>query len=49
MAKDKIINFRIDAELKNAANKLAEPDGRGLSNWLMLWVQREVKRARKPR
>lgn len=49
MAKEKIINFRIDAELKNAAKKLAESDGRSLSNWLTLLIQREVKRARRPR
>ena len=28
MAKEKIINFRIDADLKNRARKLAEADGR---------------------
>jgi antitoxin component of RelBE/YafQ-DinJ toxin-antitoxin module len=47
MAKEKIINFRIDAELKNRARKLAEADGRSLSNWITLLIEREVKKARK--
>jgi len=47
MAKEKIINFRIDAELKNRARKLAEADGRSLSNWITLLIEKEVKRGRK--
>ena len=47
MAKEKIINFRIDSELKNRAKKLAEADGRSLSNWITLLIEREVKRARR--
>jgi antitoxin component of RelBE/YafQ-DinJ toxin-antitoxin module len=47
MAKEKIINFRIDAELKSRARKLAEADGRSLSNWITLLIEREVKKARK--
>ncbi len=47
MAKEKIINFRIAADLKKEAKKLAEADGRSLSNWITLLIEREVKRARK--
>ena len=47
MPKEKIINFRIDAELKNRAKKLAESDGRSLSNWITHLIEREVKRTRK--
>lgn len=47
MPKEKIINFRIDAELKNRARKLAEADGRSLSNWITLLIEKEVKRGRK--
>jgi antitoxin component of RelBE/YafQ-DinJ toxin-antitoxin module len=47
MTKEKIINFRIDSELKNRARKLAEADGRSLSNWITLLIEKEVKRARK--
>jgi len=47
MAKEKIINFRIDADLKNKARKLAESDGRSLSNWITLLIEREVKKAKK--
>lgn len=47
MAKEKVINFRIDSALKKEAKKLAEADGRSLSNWITLLIEREVKRARK--
>lgn len=47
MAKEKVINFRIDSQLKKDAKKLAEADGRSLSNWITLLIEREVKRARK--
>ena len=48
MPKEKIINFRIDAELKNRAKKLAEADGRSLSNWItVLIAERGQKRHRK--
>ena len=47
MAKEKIVNFRIDADLKNRAKKLAESDGRSLSNWITLLIEKEVKRNRK--
>ena len=47
MTKEKIINFRIDADLKNRARKLAEADGRSLSNWITLLIEKEVKKGRK--
>ena len=45
MSKTKILNLRIDPELKKQAKKLAEADGRTLSNWLTRLISREVKRA----
>ena len=47
MAKEKIINFRIDGDLKSRAKRLAEADGRSLSNWITLLIEREVRKARK--
>jgi predicted HicB family RNase H-like nuclease len=43
--KNKILNIRIDPELKKAAKKLAESDSRSLSNWVTRLIQREVKRS----
>ena len=45
MSKSKILNLRIDPELKKQAKKLAEADGRTLSNWLTRLISREVERA----
>jgi predicted HicB family RNase H-like nuclease len=47
MPKEKVINFRIDAELKNGARKLAEANGRSLSNWITQLIEKEVKKNRK--
>lgn len=47
MAKEKIINFRIDAQLKKEAKKLAESDGRSLSNWITQLIEREIKQAKR--
>lgn len=47
MPKGKIINFRIDAALKEKAKKVAESDGRSLSNWITLLIENEVKKAKK--
>jgi len=47
MPKEKIINFRIDADLKNGARKLAEADGRSLSNWITMLIERELKKNKK--
>jgi predicted HicB family RNase H-like nuclease len=45
MSKTKILNVRIDPDLKKAAKKLAESDGRTLSNWVTRLIRREVERA----
>ena len=47
MPKEKIINFRIDGHLKKEAKKLAESDGRSLSNWITQLIEREVKQAKR--
>jgi predicted HicB family RNase H-like nuclease len=47
MPKEKIINFRVDANLKKQAKKLAEADGRSLSNWLTRLIEHEVAKAQK--
>ncbi len=47
MAKTKIINFRINAELKDKAKKVAESDGRSLSNWITQLIEKEVKKAKR--
>lgn|GEM_PF-1077331 len=46
MAKEKIINIRVDAELKKQARKLAENDGRSLSNWIVRLIQTQIKLSR---
>ena len=45
MAKEKIINIRVDAELKKQAKKLAENDGRSLSNWILRLIQNQIENA----
>jgi len=47
MPKEKVINFRIDADVKNGAKKLAEADGRSLSNWITTLIEKELKKNRK--
>ncbi|MCB1724539.1 MAG: hypothetical protein KDJ39_12690 [Gammaproteobacteria bacterium] len=47
MSKEKVINFRVDAQLKKQAKKLADADGRSLSNWLTRLIEREVLQATK--
>ena len=46
MAKEKIINIRVEADLKKQAKKLAENDGRSLSNWILRLIQNEIRKAR---
>jgi predicted HicB family RNase H-like nuclease len=43
MSKEKIINIRVEAELKKDAKKLAENDGRSLSNWIVKLIQNEIR------
>ena len=45
MAKEKVINIRVEAELKKQAKKLAEEDGRSLSNWILKLVREEVRKS----
>jgi predicted HicB family RNase H-like nuclease len=47
VAKDKILNIRIDPDLKKQAKKLAQDEGRSLSNWVTWLINRELKRAGK--
>ena len=45
MTKSKILNIRIDPDLKKKAKKLAEEDGRTLSNWVTRLIEKQVKNA----
>ena len=47
MSKTKVLNIRIDPELKKKAKKLAEADGRSLSNWVTKLISTTVKEADK--
>lgn len=47
MSKTKLLNIRIDPELKKKAKKLAEADGRSLSNWVTSLISNKVKEADK--
>ena len=47
MPKEKIINIRVDSELKRQAKRLAENDGRSLSNWILRLIQEEIKKEKK--
>jgi antitoxin component of RelBE/YafQ-DinJ toxin-antitoxin module len=47
MSKTKILNVRIDPDLKKQAKKLAEKDGRTLSNWVTHLIRRELDKAEK--
>ncbi|TGD75213.1 toxin-antitoxin system HicB family antitoxin [Mangrovimicrobium sediminis] len=45
MSKTKVLNIRIEPELKKKAKKLAEADGRSLSNWVTKLISSTVKDA----
>ena len=45
MSKTKILNVRIDPELKKKAKKLAEADGRSLSNWVTKLISTRIEEA----
>ena len=47
MSKSKILNIRIDPELKKKAKRLVESDGRTLSNWVTRLIERELKKGKK--
>ncbi|MDJ0832106.1 MAG: hypothetical protein QNJ69_01200 [Gammaproteobacteria bacterium] len=46
MPKEKIINIRVDAEFKKQAKKMAEEDGRSLSNWILKLIKKEMEQAK---
>lgn len=43
MSKTKLLNIRIEPDLKKKAKKLAEADGRSLSNWVTKLIASRVK------
>ena len=47
MPKTKLLNIRIDPDLKKRAKKLAEADDRSLSNWVTNLISSQVKAAEK--
>jgi predicted HicB family RNase H-like nuclease len=47
MSKTKLLNIRIDPDLKKKAKKLAEADGRSLSNWVTKLIKSKVENAEK--
>jgi predicted HicB family RNase H-like nuclease len=47
MSKSKLLNIRIDPDLKKKAKKIAQDDGRSLSNWVTRLIIREVEKAEK--
>lgn len=47
MSKTKLLNIRIDPDLKKKAKKLAEGDGRSLSNWVTKLIASTVEKAEK--
>ena len=47
MPKQKVINFRINSDTKQEAKKLAEAEGRSLSNWITWLIEREIKKQKK--
>jgi antitoxin component of RelBE/YafQ-DinJ toxin-antitoxin module len=49
MSKEKIINIRVDSDLKKQARRLAENDGRSLSNWILRLIQAEIDKHEKQR
>ena len=47
MSKTKLLNIRIEPDLKKKAKKLAEADGRSLSNWVTKLIASRVEKAEK--
>lgn len=45
--KDTYLNIRISSDLKQQAQKLAEADGRDLSNWITWLIRKEIEKAAK--
>ena len=47
MSKTKLLSIRIDPQLKKRAKKLAQEDGRSLSNWVTKLIASKVEKAEK--
>jgi len=47
MSKSKLLNIRIDPDLKKKAKTLAKSDGRSLSNWVTHLIHKAVETAEK--
>ncbi len=47
MTKEKIINIRVESDLKKQAKKLADNDGRSLSNWILKLIRTEIEKDKK--
>jgi predicted HicB family RNase H-like nuclease len=47
MPKEKVINIRVENDLKRKAKKLAEREGRSLSNWITWLIEREIRNSKK--
>ena len=47
MSKTKLLNIRIDPDLKKRAKRLAAADNRSLSNWVTSLIAQKVKEAEK--
>jgi predicted HicB family RNase H-like nuclease len=43
--KDTRLNIRMTVELKEQAKKLAEADGRDLTNWITWLIRKEIEKA----
>jgi predicted HicB family RNase H-like nuclease len=43
--KDTRLNIRVTVELKEQAKKLAEADGRDLTNWITWLIRKEIEKA----
>ncbi|MGD2118190.1 MAG: hypothetical protein PVG66_07520 [Chromatiales bacterium] len=44
MSKEKIINLRVEADLKKSVKKAADNDGRSMSNWIVWLIEKELKK-----
>jgi predicted HicB family RNase H-like nuclease len=47
MSKTKLLNIRIQPDLKKKAKRLAEEDGRSLSNWVTKLIVAQIEDAEK--
>jgi len=47
MSNSKLLNVRINPDVKKRAKELAKEDGRSLSNWVIHLIGREIRKADK--